>query len=706
MRQYQGNNRPSGQSRPRPVRSGEPPRQNPRRPVARKRKNYRTYLATLLYLWLACAFPELVLHLACATTAVTVFNSGLILPLLFAMVPAVALFALILVIPKKKISHTIAVLHGLLWLLLCGSQLIYYKIFGTFYSAYSMTRGAQVLQFWKITLSAMGKNLFLLILMALPVLFACFLGKRFFLYRRAKQWTSALFPAAAAVVLQLLLVLMLPIFGGTKSMSAYDLYHNDSDSYLSVNKLGLGTAFRLDLSRLITGKQQSGTIHLPSNSDPSTPSVDPSAPSASEDPSEASTAPTIDTSPNVLELDFDTLIEQANSEEIREVHQYFASRTPSNKNEKTGLFEGCNLILITAEAFNGLVIDKERTPTLYKMYTEGFQLTNYYVPDWGTSTTDGEYAFLTGTIPEAGVWSFYRSALYDNAMPLTMCQQLQKKGYGAYAYHGHDYDYYDRDMYLENLGYTYRAYGYGLEVEKTWPESDVQVVEQSYQDFVSKEPFTTYYMSISGHREFNFTGNYIAYQNEHLVEDEPYSTNVRAYLACQLEFEKSMELLVKKLEEAGTLDNTVFVITPDHYPNGLTNEEYSELLGHDVETNFEIFKTKCIIYKPGMTPEVIDTPCSHLDLLPTITNLFGLEFDSRLYMGRDIFSDAEPLVLFRNRSWITDKASYNASTETYADLTSEAMDESYYDRIDNEVSNRFTVSTRILEYDYWRALFD
>lgn len=362
-------------------------------------------------------------------------------------------------------------------------------------------------------------------------------------------------------------------------------------------------------------------------------------------------------------------------------------------------------MLITAEAFSGLMIDEVRTPTLYKMYHEGFQLTNYYVPDWGTSTTDGEYAFLTGTIPKANVWSFDRTAQQGNDMPLTLSRQLKALGYGAYAYHGHDYDYYNRDQYLENLGYQYRAYGYGLDIEKQWPESDVEVVEQSYMDFVSKEPFTAYYMSISGHREFNFYGNCMAYKNRELVENEPYSENVRAYLSCQLEFEHALALLVEKLREAGTLENTVFVITADHYPNGLTNEEISELLGHAVEPNFELYKNTCIIYKPGMTPEIIDTPTSHLDLLPTLSNLFGLEFDSRLYMGRDIFSDAEPLVLLRNRSWITDQACYDASTDTLTSLTGDPVEEAYAEAIRNEVSNRFTVSTRILDYDYWRILF-
>ena len=136
----------------------------------------------------------------------------------------------------------------------------------------------------------------------------------------------------------------------------------------------------------------------------------------------------------MLELDFDAVPTEGN-DVLSELNAYFSSRTPTNKNEKTGMFKGCNLILITAESFSYLAIDPELTPTLYKLQTEGFNFTNFYTPYWDVSTSDGEYAALTGTIPKPGTWSFRDSA--ENAMPLTMAQQLKRLGYSAYAYHDH-----------------------------------------------------------------------------------------------------------------------------------------------------------------------------------------------------------------------------------------------------------------------------
>ena len=726
MSRYPDDRRPPARQKPRSAppgtQSARPPAKKSTGPVKKAappvKKPQRKYSSLVLYLWAALAFPELVLHLSTAKSSDLLLNSGLVLPALFAFLPAFLVFALCTSLPKGA-NHFVTFAYSALCYLLCASQFIYYRIFGTFYTFFSMTNGTGAFQFGATITAALKSNFLTLILMAVPLLVLLIGGRRRFRFHRR----GSLAPKLALIILGLLIhfgtVYALPCFGGTDDTTAYGLYHNASDAYLGVNKLGLFTAFRLDMTRTLTGSSANGSIVLgdpvpqetaapsqPREEQLLTPENQATEPPATTVPPEttapAVTEPPVDTSPNVLDIDFESLIAAEDSKAVREVHQYFAGRTPSSKNEKTGMFEGCNLILITAEAFSHLAVSEELTPTLYKLMHEGFYFTDYYVPDWGVSTTDGEYAHLTGTIPKDGVWSFKRSA--DNLMPLTMNQQLMKLGYSSYAYHGHTYTYYSRDKYLTNLGYDYKGLKGGLDVKATWPESDIEVVDLSTADFVDKEPFSVYYMTISGHREFNFGGNYIASKNKSLVADLPYSEPVRAYLATQLELEKSMELLLQRLEEAGVLDNTVIVLTADHYPNGLTPEEMGELLGHTPESNFEIYRSGCIIWKQGMTPETIDEPVSHLDLLPTVSNLFGLEFDSRLYMGRDVFSDAEPLVMFRNRSWITADARYNSQTGK-AEFFSGAESESYVKDINTEVGNRFAVSTRILDNDYWRILF-
>ena len=144
-------------------------------------------------------------------------------------------------------------------------------------------------------------------------------------------------------------------------------------------------------------------------------------------------------------------------------------------------------------------------------------------------------------------------------------------------------------------------------------------------------------MTVSGHMQYSFTGNYIAWKNKKYVEDLPYSEQAKAYLATQIELDRALEHLLSQLENAGIADQTLIAISADHYPYGLEDQTIDELTGHAVEGNFELYKSPFILYAKGMDPEIITKPASSLDILPTLSNLMGVEYDSRLLMGQDIF---------------------------------------------------------------------
>ncbi|HCW04953.1 MAG TPA: hypothetical protein DGK91_10800 [Clostridium sp.] len=105
-----------------------------------------------------------------------------------------------------------------------------------------------------------------------------------------------------------------------------------------------------------------------------------------------------------------------------------------------------------------------------------------------------------------------------------------------------------------------------------------------------------------------------------------------------------------------------------------------------------------------MTPETIDKPISSLDIIPTLSNLLGLEFDSRLLMGTDVFSDSEPLVIFLNKSFITSKGRYNSVTGKFTPNPGVNADNSYVKNISTLVDSKFYYSTKILETDYYRKV--
>jgi phosphoglycerol transferase MdoB-like AlkP superfamily enzyme len=196
----------------------------------------------------------------------------------------------------------------------------------------------------------------------------------------------------------------------------------------------------------------------------------------------------------------------------------------------------------------------------------------------------------------------------------------------------------------------------------------------------------------------------MASKNKELVKNLPYSEQGRAYIAAQIELDKAMEYLLSQLEAAGIADKTLIALSADHYPYGLDDSSLDQLAGQHVERNFELYRSNFILYTEGMNPAVIDKPCSSLDIIPTLSNLLGLEYDSRLLMGRDILSDSPPLVIFQNRSFITNKGRYNSETKEFTPEEGVEVNSDYINQINAEVKNKFYYSAKILDTDYYRKI--
>ena len=332
----------------------------------------------------------------------------------------------------------------------------------------------------------------------------------------------------------------------------------------AVHAFGLSAAVRLEMQHLLFPAR--GALGPAGSAD-----VGVSQPEDSgQNSSDAADVPQKD---NTLPIDYAALAAAADDEELTQIYRYVARQTPSGQNAYTGLFRGKNLILITAEAFSAEAIDPQRTPTLYRLANKGIRFTDYYQPAWGGSTSTGEYANLMGLVPTAGVSSMKRTVGHD--LRHTIGNGLLRLGYHATAYHDHTYSYYDRDKTHKNFGYTeYIGIGNGMEagVRKTWPESDREMMRFTVPRYIGRQPFSVYYMTVSGHCNYTRTGNYIVDKNYGLLPDDGRGELVHGYLAGQLELEYGMQELVRSLEEAGIADDTVIVLSTDHYPYGLDKD--------------------------------------------------------------------------------------------------------------------------------------
>ncbi len=648
----------------------------------------------LFYFVISLYFMETVLTVS---TTGMLLSSGLILSLLFSSSFAFIFYTLCSIF-EVKISYILSLVLLGLSALIFSSQLIYYKAFKIFYTFYSLENASQILEFWREICTILGKNLLRTGLIFLPFIFTIAYGKKSLLFKKV-NWSNR-FLLIGCIILSHLTGLAAVSIGSRDEYSPYDLYFNSDNSILSVEKLGLITTMRLDFQKLAFGWSPAidVTAPIPTNPLPEEPDDE----IIEEDPIASEPEEEKNIEFNTLNIDFASLIFNEKNEVIKDMHRYFEKVQPTSKNAYTGKYKDFNLILITAEAFSPYAVREDVTPTLYKMVHEGYNFTNFYNPLWGVSTSDGEYVACTGLLPKGGVWSFEKSG--SIAMPFVMGNQLKNLSYKTMAYHNHTYTYYKRNISHPNMGYDYKGLGKGLALKKTWPESDLEMMEKTIPEYIGNQPFHAYYMTVSGHMLYSFSGNSMSSKNKKFVEGLPYSEPSKAYIASQIELDKAMEYLLSQLEAAGIADKTLIAISPDHYPYGLEEKYLDELAGHTVEKNFELYKSTFILYTKGMEPVTIDKPCSSLDILPTLSNLLGIQYDSRLLMGRDIFSDSEPLVIFLNKSFITDKGSYNSKTKVFAPAQEAKVDENYVGRISSIINDKFRYSAKILETDYYNKI--
>ena len=603
-----------------------------------------------------------------------------------------------------------------------AAQLIYYKIFGGCISLYLVKMGGDAItNFFKETMHTLLHNLWLLLLLALPFALAGVLLWRKRLHVGRFSWKRLGLLALICVQLHIAALLCLQL-GGTGNSSIYDVYHNvNTSTDTSAANLGFLTTFRLELkSMLFSSGTSSGddlVLEDPSLDDllngvtlptdpPATEVPDVTQPSGETQPTE----PVVTVYDQVMEIDFDSLIAQAQSDgnsTLETLHKYFAAQSPTQSNDYTGLFADYNLIYLVCESFSPAVISQEMTPTLYRLYNEGIRFTNFY-GTYRNVTTNGEYTACLGIFPDLSRSksdaSFSASA--DNYLPFALGNMFSSQlGITAHGYHNYVGSYYDRDVTHPNMGYTCKFMNSGMKFSYSWPSSDLEMMQQSVGDYVNEEQFHAYYMTFSGHYQYNFETNPMCIINKDAVSGLDYCEAVRAYIACHLELEKAMAYLMEELEKAGQLENTVIVMTTDHYPYGLSVSQYSELVGEKVDSDFGIYKNAFICWAYGYDIE-IDTPCCTVDILPTLLNLFGFQYDSRLLAGRDVLDpNAQHIAILYNGSYVTDKVMYNASTGKVTYLVDEeSVPEGYVDAVYKIVQNKFTISTAILDNDYYRIV--
>ena len=597
-----------------------------------------------------------------------------------------SLLSIITGIFKDKVNTVItSIILFIIGVLFC-IQLVFFNVFKAFFSFSILGLGDQLNSFMGETLRAIKDNIIYIIIFLLPFILYLIFKKKIKLERNNK--------------LNYLVYLSIMIFSiigfmiyvnSTKGVEngPYYLYNDVNSISLNLEKLGVSNSYLIDVYRAINGFEED------------------IAPVIEEVDNETTINPVteevITYEKNIQDINFD---KKTNSDNIRKINNYMKNKEATSQNEYTGKFKDYNLIYIVAESFSQIAVREDLTPTLYKLTHSGFIFDNFYTPNT-LSTIGGEFQALTGLYPDSSILSKWRTG--KNYFPYGLATIYKKLGYKTYAYHNNWYGFQDRHKYLKSQGFTnYIGCYNGMEKRINcgrWPQSDLEMIKKTINDYINKEDkFMAYYMTVSGHFSYNFSDNSMASKNRKYVYNLKLNTSAKAYLATQIELDRALEYLIKKLEEAGKLDNTVIVLMADHYPYKLDTKTVNSLSTYKRDSVVEVNHNNLILWNNAMEDVHIEKVCMSSDVIPTVYNLFGIEYDSRLFTGQDILSDAPGLAIFSNRSWVSDKGTYFTSGSKFVPKNGVEVENDYVKNMNNIVKNRLSIGKLIIKSDYYKYL--
>lgn len=673
-------------------------------------------LLKLFALPVLCLWLEIVMHWAMGMQFTTIW--------VFFALALGAVFNAIAHCFGKKGSLAATKVGGVILSLLYCIEYMARQILAAFYpfSSLKTAAGNHLETFWGMIVEAIFKNIGWILLFMVP----CVLGIIFI-----KPEKKVRMKPRGVVIISLALTVVFHLLGfastfitWNSAVLARDLYRHSEAYEDQVNQLGTATMFRLDIQYKILGFKEA---EIPIDD-----------PVATEE---------IDTSKNVIGIDWTAVSSSTSNNAIKRLASYFSTVEGTNKNKYTGLLEGHNVIFMTMEGVDYWTLSEEFTPNLWKLMNEGIVLKNFYSALHFASTSGGECQNLLGLYPYNGWQGEYltigRTGYLKTNCYFSLAQQLGRLGYNNQAFHDHYYNLYNREASHTNLGYTYhmidgssgtlpyRKKG-SMElitpksesqiVSPLWPQSDVDMIEPSTAWYLDSDtPFNVYYITISAHAPYSYN-DWITDKYKEALDKTSYDNDTKALVAASMDTDTAVGELLRLLEESGHLNDTLICIVPDHIPYTMVNK-LEGLAGEDwttqddmsspnerMITDWNVYKNIGVIWDGSIEePIVVDKVCCQVDLLPTISNLLGLEYDSRVLGGTDILSDSEGLVIFASRCWMSDIGWYSAYTEKFhlnsgIDMSQTAID-AYVKRINALVKNRLNITYDIVENNFYKYVY-
>lgn len=426
-------------------------------------------------------------------------------------------------------------------------------------------------------------------------------------------------------------------------------------------------------------------------------------------------------------IDLQNAIRGEESEQEETMHDlvenYFSEKIGHEVNGMTDIFEGKNLIMIMAESLDTYAIDEDLTPNLYALQENAWSFNNFYAPLYYRNTADTEFMVQTSFYPNKNI-QLSMLEYMDNAFPNTLPKLFTEQGYTSIAFHNFSDHFYPRELFHPNaLGYQvyYNNESLGMitpddddrEASGHYWHSDQELFEKGLPFLLSEEQFFGYFLTVTGHLPYEADRHDYALSHIDTIETilaekglSEIDESLKYYHAAQYEFDLAIGYLIDTLRAEGRLNDTVIVIFGDHYAYGLEQDviwEYDTF--KNKESLLNIHNVPMIIYNPELETAEFDNLFSTIDIMPTLSNMFGLDLNYQEIMGDDAFNSVPNTVLFSSTSFLTRDYYYEVERDLFEYFTHSEGDITDTRPLLGEIFHKINVNNYVLNNDYYSEFY-
>lgn len=404
-----------------------------------------------------------------------------------------------------------------------------------------------------------------------------------------------------------------------------------------------------------------------------------------------------------------------NQIELNFLEEVFNNDDVKSSNEYTGIFKNKNVIFLQLEGLDSWLLTEKDTPNLYNLMNSSFNFTNHFsYYNGGGSTFNSEFAVNTGYITPLS----YNQNAYTfnkNLFNYSMANMFKDAGYLVNAFHMNSKEFYSRGINYSNWGFDNY---YGLKDMVNYNDNsymlDTELINNdTFYDlmFHSDKRFVDYIITYSPHMPFNQSKGVckliLDKEKETSLDSEKSEESIQQVELTEEECarlqanetDKMIGLLIQALRDNNLYDNTVLVVFTDHYL--YTLDDMTILDKYKKTDNNLINHTPFFIWSSNIKMKEIKEVTSQLSILPTVLNLFGIDYNSNYYIGTDALSnDYKGIVLFSDASWYDGNVYVDGGMVTNNQhISSEDLERknSYIDYIIKK-------NDLVLKYDYFKIL--